>query len=1099
MNKKWSLTVFGVAALALSVAASGFSIFRGAKAEEVNGANGDEISIGGETFEPLYYTGFENTTTSTSYQGTVTSTDAQTDGVPWEIYYGTFSTSSFISGSKSLHMRLYSDKKCGYAETTADVAEVKAFQFDYQVSNTAVRFDVKYSSDAGVNWYTVDSVVPSETTKQTYSYILPTTTAQFRLKVEVTGGFPSKSNYTFRIDDVYFGKAIAGTEDAPVATAVSIDQTEIDIDGKGKDFTTALTASVTMSDGSDSKGVTWTSSDDSVAVIDSEMGVLSPRGNGTATITATTKDRSESGEYLKDSIAVTVSNYVSAKGERANPYTVAEAIAAIDAANGTIVSGAYTFGVVSRVEKYFSNYNSLTYYISDDGSSTNELQVYSGKGLDSANFSSEDDLSVGQKLIICGNLKLYNGVYEYDKNNYIVEFVKNEAVSADIAVASEPAEYYNGTIKATSQLSTSDFLVKTYDDNKFVQDNLADGTGFLLNIYKNGTLLTSLDASSEAQTYSFSGAEASSETVKYTVTAEVNGLLTDPIAITVIEKNSVSAEWTTPQTSQYYAHKDSFSFDGVVLFSFNDASSVSAKNREEYVIRSYDGAAENYAGGITEIPTHSNGTINLSETTQYVLDVWAKGYEGGVHAYQVITVNVPTLTIEDNYLGDYFVGSTRALDVKVTAHFGDESRDLSESEYVLSQTSVTPVSVDPITVTANWVIDEETVLTSNELTITPVLSTRVLEGMIVDDFSFSAGSFFVLPSESILLSGTENGVAFDDYLEQGLLTFEDQDGNPLTSETRLTKKDAGTVVAHYSEGTGEGKEVTAIFEITITNAVVEEFSEKQILDTATKATSIAIGDVVYLVCEAKTQQFNGVTSKIGDCVAYSSSIDVDTYPLEVVSGHAEGTFAFKMKDGNYLSAINDNKLPTATSVDAAASWKVSFTDGGDADILNCSQTTRRIMFNNSSPRFCAYKQNMGASGYSNVQLYKRDIVAQVGDPVSYLKSVIDAYRLNNSTEENSICASSGIYSSSEWDKAKTTYSSLIESERNALNVEDYFGDGSTYVETYEMLIANDPANKAAAGFVGNHSSASLTALITVASSGVVAGAALLLLRKKKEN
>ena len=46
-----------------------------------------------------------------------------------------------------------------------------------------------------------------------------------------------------------------------------------------------------------------------------------------------------------------------------------------------------------------SRYKSITYYISDDGKSK-DMQVYSGKGLNGADFASKEDLKVGQKVTI---------------------------------------------------------------------------------------------------------------------------------------------------------------------------------------------------------------------------------------------------------------------------------------------------------------------------------------------------------------------------------------------------------------------------------------------------------------------------------------------------------------------------------------------------------------------------------------------------------------------------------------------------------------------------------------------------------------------------
>ena len=102
-------------------------------------------------------------------------------------------------------------------------------------------------------------------------------------------------------------------------------------------------------------------------------------------------------------------------------YTVAKAFELIDAGKA-LSETVYVKGIVSQVDKFDDRYNSITYWISDDGTTTQQLQVYSGKGLDGANFTSIDDVKVGANVIIKGNIKKYNTTYEFDKNNQLVSY-----------------------------------------------------------------------------------------------------------------------------------------------------------------------------------------------------------------------------------------------------------------------------------------------------------------------------------------------------------------------------------------------------------------------------------------------------------------------------------------------------------------------------------------------------------------------------------------------------------------------------------------------------------------------------------------------------
>ena len=100
------------------------------------------------------------------------------------------------------------------------------------------------------------------------------------------------------------------------------------------------------------------------------------------------------------------------------PLTVAQAIALIDAES--TISDAYVKGKISQIDNYNSTYKSITYWISDDGTTATQLQVYSGKGLNGADFAAKEDLTVGKEVVIKGNLKKYNTTYEFDKTSSII-------------------------------------------------------------------------------------------------------------------------------------------------------------------------------------------------------------------------------------------------------------------------------------------------------------------------------------------------------------------------------------------------------------------------------------------------------------------------------------------------------------------------------------------------------------------------------------------------------------------------------------------------------------------------------------------------------
>lgn len=112
------------------------------------------------------------------------------------------------------------------------------------------------------------------------------------------------------------------------------------------------------------------------------------------------------------------------KGSLSDPYNVAEAIAAIKAGTAPTTQ-VYLTGIISDVAFWNETYKSITYYISDDGKGK-DMQVYSGKGLNGADFASKEDLKVGQKVTILGKIMKFtdkngNDIMEVDKTSSIVK------------------------------------------------------------------------------------------------------------------------------------------------------------------------------------------------------------------------------------------------------------------------------------------------------------------------------------------------------------------------------------------------------------------------------------------------------------------------------------------------------------------------------------------------------------------------------------------------------------------------------------------------------------------------------------------------------
>ena len=246
----------------------------------------------------------------------------------------------------------------------------------------------------------------------------------------ITANLSSYSNVYVRIS--YSGStAVRAIDDisitmrdpsGKVTPTVVIDATALTNDLAGETNVSAGTATATVMDGQnavENVSVTWTSSDTGVATIDATTGAVTLIAAGTTTLTATfagNDDYNEaSGTYQ---LTVIDSN---APGMENNPFTVAQAIAAITSGSFDANTNYYISGIISQIDEVnTTEYYNATYFISDDGETTTQLEVFRGKFLDNTNFTSLDQIQVGDEVVIYGKLQYYNNeTPEIAQGNYI--------------------------------------------------------------------------------------------------------------------------------------------------------------------------------------------------------------------------------------------------------------------------------------------------------------------------------------------------------------------------------------------------------------------------------------------------------------------------------------------------------------------------------------------------------------------------------------------------------------------------------------------------------------------------------------------------------
>ena len=192
------------------------------------------------------------------------------------------------------------------------------------------------------------------------------------------------------------------------------------------------------------------------------------------------------------------------KGSLSDPYNVAEAIAAIKAGTAPTTQ-VYLTGIISDVAFYNDQHKSITYYISDDGKSK-DMQVYSGKGLNGADFASKEDLKVGQKVTILGKIMKF-----VDKNNK--EIMEVDKTSSIVKIESEGTG--GGEVKPDPTPDPTPGEVATGDNGGFENWTDSKPTNWNTNSAGNASLTKSEDAHSGKYSVQVAGTSNTNKRLGY--------------------------------------------------------------------------------------------------------------------------------------------------------------------------------------------------------------------------------------------------------------------------------------------------------------------------------------------------------------------------------------------------------------------------------------------------------------------------------------------------------------------------------------------------------------------------------------------------------
>ena len=152
------------------------------------------------------------------------------------------------------------------------------------------------------------------------------------------------------------------------------------------------------------------------------------------------------------------------EGTLESPYDAAKATKVASAlADGETKAGVYVKGIVKEIKDVsgIAQYGNISYYITDaDGAA--KFYVFRGKYLDNAKFTSEDQLKVGDEVVVYGDLINYMGnTPELAQGNYIVSLNSSTGGGNPGGGEDLPIENKTATVK--------EFLAAEVSTNVFYQ------------------------------------------------------------------------------------------------------------------------------------------------------------------------------------------------------------------------------------------------------------------------------------------------------------------------------------------------------------------------------------------------------------------------------------------------------------------------------------------------------------------------------------------------------------------------------------------------------------------------------------------------------
>ena len=248
---------------------------------------------------------------------------------------------------------------------------------------------------------TSDDATIGDKTNTGNDYTIPVTVAEGTASVTLKFDNTSSKNIRFDNAELFIGES----KKAP-GLSWGVASREVTIGSEDNNFPTLSNEN--------NLAVTYSSDNTDVATIDAE-GNITLVAAGTSNITAVFagNEEFEAGSVsYKLIVKVAPEPPVDITNTPETAYTVAKANDLITAGQG-LETEVYVIGTITKIQEVSTSYGNATYWIGDGTEySANDLEIYRGYYLEGENFTAEDQIKVGDKVIVYGKLVDYKGTKE---------------------------------------------------------------------------------------------------------------------------------------------------------------------------------------------------------------------------------------------------------------------------------------------------------------------------------------------------------------------------------------------------------------------------------------------------------------------------------------------------------------------------------------------------------------------------------------------------------------------------------------------------------------------------------------------------------------